>query len=98
MKRMRDLAAGIFLLLVLATPSWASTRTVTLDVSHMTCVACPITVKKALGKVPGVSKVDVSYEKKQAVVTFDDSKTNTDALVKATTDAGYPSRVEKASK
>ena len=98
MKRIRDLAAGIFVLLVLAAPSWASTQTVTLDVSHMTCVACPITVKKALEKVPGVSNVEVSYEKKEAVVTFDDSKTNTGALVKATTDAGYPSKVEKASK
>ncbi len=57
----------------------------------------PITVKKALEKVSGVSKVEVRYEKKQVLVTFDDAKTNTEALVKATTNAGYPSQPEKAS-
>jgi len=55
-------------------------------------------VKKALEKVPGVSKVDVRFEKKQVLVTFDDAKTNTDALVKATTNAGYPSQPDKSSK
>jgi len=64
----------------------------------MTCPACPITIKKALEKVQGVSKVDVRYEKKQVLVTFDDAKTNTDALVKATTNAGFPSQREKTAK
>jgi hypothetical protein len=36
----------------------------------------PITVKHALSKVEGVSKTDVSFDKRQAVVTFDDAKTN----------------------
>lgn len=98
MKRMKSLITSALAALVLATPVWAATRTITLHVSGMTCAACPITVKKALEKVPGVSKIDVRYEKKQAVVTFDDAKTNTDALLKATTDAGYPSQVEKDSK
>jgi hypothetical protein len=31
-------------------------------------------------------------------VTFDDAKTNTDVLVKATTDAGFPSQLEKTTK
>ena len=69
-----------------------------MNVPGMTCPACPITVKKALEKVSGVSKIDVQYERKQVSVTFDDQKTNTDAPVKATTDAGYPSRSEKAAK
>src|SRR5260370_37696403 len=78
--------------------AWASPKSVTLNVSGMTCAACPITGKKALEKVPGVSSVDVRFEKKQVLVTFDDAKTNTDALVKATTNAGYPSQPEKAAK
>jgi hypothetical protein len=41
--------------------------------------------------VPGVSNVDVSFENKTAVVTYDDSKAQLDALVKATTNAGDPS-------
>jgi mercuric ion binding protein len=98
MKKMKTLLVGVVTVLVLTAPAWASPRTVTLNVSGMTCAACPITVKKALEKVPGVSKIEVRYEKKQVLVTFDDAKTDTDALVKATTNAGYPSQPEKAAK
>ena len=98
MKKIKTLLAGVVTALVLTAAAWASPQTVTLNVSGMTCAACPITVKKALEKVPGVSKVDVRFEKKQVLVTFDDAKTNTEALVKATTNAGYPSQSEKAAK
>ncbi len=74
-----------------AATAWAGTQTVTLSVPGMTCAACPLTVKQALSRVQGVTKTDVSYEKKQAVVTFDDAKTSIQALTKATGDAGYPS-------
>lgn len=76
-------------------PAWAATKTVTLSVPGMTCAACPITVKKALTKVEGVEKVEVTFEKKQAVVTYDDTKTNAQALTKATENAGYPSTVKR---
>ncbi len=98
MKNIKSLLARAIVALILAAPAWASPKTVTLNLSGMTCAACPITVKKALEKVGGVSKVEVRFEKKQVLVTFDDAKTNTDALVKATTDAGYPSQPEKAAK
>ena len=97
MKSMRTLLVAVIATLALVASAWASPQTVTLNVSGMTCPACPITVKKALAKVPGVSKVDVRFEKKQILVTFDNAKTNTDALVKATTNAGYPSQPEKAT-
>ncbi len=97
MKSIKTLLAGATAALVMVASAWASPQTVTLNVSGMTCPTCPITVKKALEKVSGVSKVEVRYEKKQVLVTFDDAKTNTEALVKATTNAGYPSQPEKAS-
>lgn len=74
---------------------YAAPQTVTLDVPGMTCAACPITVKKAISKVDGVSKVDVSYEKRQAVVTFDDTKASVQKLTEATGNAGYPSTVKR---
>src|SRR5712692_1562005 len=98
MKSIKSLLAGAAVALALIASVWASPKTVTLNVSGMTCAACPITVKKALEKIQGVSKVDVRYEKKQVLVTFDDAKTNADALVKATTNAGYPSQLEKTAK
>lgn len=60
----------------------------------MVCPACPVTVKKALQKVDGVSKAEVSFERKEAVVTFDDTKTNEQELVKATERVGFPSSIK----
>ena len=92
---MKKLAALIALAAALSAPAWAATKTVTLSVPGMTCAACPITVKKALTKVDGVQKAEVSFEKREAVVTFDDAKTNADALTKATENAGYPSSIKQ---
>ncbi len=86
---------AILALAAVTAPIWAATQTVTLSVPGMTCAACPITVKKALSKVEGVSKTDVTFEKREAVVTFDDSKTTIQKLTKATEDAGYPSSVKR---
>ena len=74
--------------------AFAEMKTVTLSVPGMNCELCPITIKKAISRVPGVTKVEASYEKKQAVVTFDDAKTTVEALTKATANAGYPSTVK----
>ncbi len=94
---MKKLLAPLALALsaALAAPAWAETRTVTLAVRNMTCPVCPITVKKALSKVPGVTKTVVSYEKQEAVVTFDDAKASVEELTTATADAGYPSTLKQ---
>lgn len=70
----------------------AAEQTVTLAVEKMTCASCPYIVRQALTRVPGVSNVEVSFEQRQAVVTFDDAKTDVAALTKATAAAGFPSR------
>ncbi len=90
---MKKLLAA-FCLAAVVGPALAATQTVTLSVPGMTCPACPITVKKALSKVEGVSQVDVTLEKREAVVTFDDTKADIQKLTKATKDAGYPSSVK----
>ena len=92
---MKKLAALVALAATLATPAWAAVQTVTLSVPGMTCAACPITVKKALSKVEGVNQVDVSFDKREAVVTFDDAKTTVQKLTQATTNAGYPSSIKR---
>jgi mercuric ion binding protein len=66
-------------------------QTVTLDVQNMTCAVCPITVKKALEKVAGVTDAKVDFDKKTANVSFDPDKASPVALTKATADVGYPS-------
>jgi len=91
---MKTFAALVALSAALATPAWADLKTVALSVPGMTCAACPITVKRALSNVDGVRKAEVSFENREAVVTFDDTKTNVEALTKATAGAGYPSSVK----
>lgn len=88
--RMGSLAGALaFSLSVFAAP-----QTVTLEVPGMTCSTCPITVKKALTKVDGVQQANVSYKRKEAMVTFDDSKTSAEKLSLATANAGFPATVK----
>jgi mercuric ion binding protein len=91
----KSLTAMIFGLTLLASSiALAGEKTVTLAVENMYCSACPITVKSSLEAVPGVAKAVVSYASKTAVVTFEDTKTAVPALIAATTNAGYPSKLK----
>lgn len=93
MKTLLPIATLIFS--VFANPVWAAQQTVTLSVPGMTCAACPFTVKQALNKVKGVNKTEVSFERRIAVVFYDDAQTSVLALTKATADAGYPSNLNR---
>mgnify|MGYP001565551889 FL=1 len=96
MKRYSSLALlGALAFSQLHSAAWAAERTVTLSVPGMYCAMCPVSIKAALNKVNGVIKTAASYDTKEAVVSFDDAKTNVEALTKATTDAGYPATVKK---
>jgi mercuric ion binding protein len=86
------------LLAVLASPAFAAQQTVTLAVPGMSCAACPITVRKALTRVDGVTRAEVDYDKRQAVVSFDDATTDVEKLTRATADAGYPSTLKVPAK
>ncbi len=61
----------------------------------MDCAVCPIPVRKALEKVPGVDFAQVDFKSKREVVAFDPEKTAPEALTKATADAGFPSSVKQ---
>jgi mercuric ion binding protein len=92
---MKRPVTAAFVVALFSTPIWAATQTTTLKVPGMTCPTCPLTVKKALQKVPGVSKIDVNYEQKEIAVAFDDAKTSDAAIMKATSDIGFPSQLVK---
>ncbi len=66
---------------------------VTLEVQGMDCAACPITVRRALKNVPGVSQVKVDYRSGIAEVDYDPDQTGAAELAKAVTAAGYPATV-----
>jgi mercuric ion binding protein len=92
---MKKIATLLALSAALSAPAWAVTQAVTLSIPGMTCGACPITVRTALKRVPGVETVGIDEAQKQVTVTYDDSKTNVQALTQATKDAGYPSSVKQ---
>lgn len=68
-------------------------RTVTLTVEGMSCVTCPLMVRRVLERVEGVAKAEVSYRDKTAVVRYDPAKCDVNALIAATNSIGFPSRV-----
>lgn len=67
--------------------------TASFAVENMTCATCPITVKKAMSRVPGVRTVEIDFDKKTATVTYDPTVTTPEAIAAASTDAGYPARL-----
>lgn len=92
------ISAGLSVILSgLSLAAIAAPKTVTLAIPTMDCPVCPITVKKALSNVPGVSQTDVNFKKRQAVVTYDDTKTSVAALTESTKNAGYPSTLVVAT-
>lgn len=89
------IGAALVSLLLSGTAAVAAEQTVTLTVDGMTCASCPYQVEAALKEVDGVTNIDVSLAQRRAVVTFDDEKATVAALTKATTDAGFPSSLDK---
>lgn len=75
--------------------AFAASQSAVLDVQNMTCSLCGVTVKKALQKLPGVEDAKIDYETKTATVKYDSAKVNIASMVKATTDAGFPSTPHK---
>ncbi len=88
---MRNILTTITLLIGLSGTAFAEEQTVTLTIEKMYCALCPITVSKAMEQVEGVSQVEISFETKLAVVTFDDATTGWQQVALASTNAGYPS-------
>jgi len=87
--------SGIALLALVSLPAWAEMRTVTLTVSNMVCDLCVMSVERSLSRIDGVTKVEVSLQRKEAVVTFDDARTNVKALTDATRQEGFPSTLRR---
>ncbi len=73
----KQLAASLIFMLVLAfraTDAFAVSRSTTIRVDGMHCKMCAASVTKALKATAGVEDVQMSAEKGEAVVKFDDAK------------------------
>lgn len=65
-----------------------------LKIQGMTCAACAKAVERASKKVDGVSEASVNIATEKLTVTFDENKTNLDAISAAITKAGYTASIE----
>jgi len=83
-------ALALIVSMMPASAAFAGEHTVTFAVDNMYCASCPFIVKSSMAAVPGVAKVEVSFQAKTAAVIFDDAKTNPDAIAAASMSAGYP--------
>ncbi len=73
----------------------AEPKQVVLDVPSMNCALCPISVKKALERVPGVLEASADLATQSATARFDPQKASPEALARAVSEAGYPATVRK---
>jgi copper chaperone CopZ len=64
-------------------------KAVTLRIEGMTCGGCAIATRKVLARLPGVTKVEVSYEQERAIVTFNPAKVTVDQMIAAVRTLGY---------
>jgi mercuric transport protein len=76
MKRKQLIAMFVLTLLLAlgAVNVFAATKTTTIRVEGMHCKMCSASVTKALKATEGVEKVEVSSEKGEAVIQYDDQK------------------------
>lgn len=88
-----NLAAGILALL----PLWAGAaeKKAVLDIKGMNCASCPLTIRLALKKLPGVADAKVDYKSNSAEVSFDAGKVTAEQLAHTVTELGYPTTVRK---
>ncbi|MCU0323691.1 MAG: mercuric transport protein MerTP [Spirosomaceae bacterium] len=66
-----------------------STNKFMISISGMTCTGCEVHVKSEISKLKGIITTQVSYEKANAIVKFDNKKTNIKEITKAINSTGY---------
>ena len=64
-------------------------QTVELNIKGMTCEACETHVNHEVNKLPGIIQSVASYEKKNALIQFDPSKTTVSQIIDAVHITGY---------
>ena len=67
----------------------SNVQTVEFSISGMTCAGCEEHVNHEVNKLSGIIKSTVSYENGNAIVEFDNSKTNIAEIEKAINGTGY---------
>ncbi|MDP1799994.1 MAG: heavy metal-associated domain-containing protein [Bacteroidota bacterium] len=70
-------------------------KTTTIPIEGMTCGACVSRVKKTISTMEGVNKVEVSLEKRNVTVSYNDKIVLPDSMVKVFNELGYTAGTPK---
>ena len=90
LKRITSLAVGGVLVLALGVITAAAfTKTATIKVEGMKCSKCSASVTKALKATAGVEDAQVSSDKGEAIIKYDDSKLNEAKLREVINSTGF---------
>jgi len=90
-------ATAVFLIIAFASIcALATTKTSTIRVEGMKCSKCTGSVEKALKATPGVEKVEVSLERNEAVVEYDDAKVTEAKLREVINATGFKAVEDKS--
>ena len=90
-------ATAVFLMIAFTSiVALAATKKSTIRVDGMMCSKCTSSVEKALKATPGVEKVEVSLDRKAAVVEYDDAKVTEAKLREVINSTGFKAVEEKS--
>jgi mercuric transport protein len=90
------LATAVFLMVFTSIGALAATKKSTIRVEGMKCSKCSGSVEKALKATPGVEKVEISLDRKEAVVEYDDAKVTEAKLREVINGTGFKAVEEKS--
>lgn len=81
--------SGVLVLTLGVITAAAFTKTVTIKVDGMKCAKCSASVTKALKATEGVEDAQVSSDKGEAVIKYDDAKLNETKLREVINSTGF---------
>ena len=89
MRITRLIVSGVMLVTLGVMTAAAFTKTVTIRVEGMKCAKCSASVSKALKATEGVQEAQVSSEKGEAVIKYDDQKLSEAKLREVINSTGF---------
>ena len=64
-------------------------KEIKLNIEGMNCTGCSNRLEKVLNNTDGVEKATVSFEEKQAIITYNENQIDIEQIKQAIQDAGF---------
>ncbi|PZR20465.1 MAG: mercuric transport protein MerTP [Flavobacterium psychrophilum] len=72
-----------------ASQDQSKNKKIELTVNGMTCSSCEMHIESEVKKLPGVSFIKASYERKSATIEYDEQKVDLNKIIKSINSTGY---------